>query len=84
MTIMFISVFVCLPSYAKNHVDTMDIDVAIHQNGSATITQRGVGTFDEGTEVYLPIEDKNLIVKNLKVWTGNREYLSADLQRSFA
>ncbi|MBR0038705.1 MAG: DUF2207 domain-containing protein [Lachnospiraceae bacterium] len=78
MTIMFISVFVCLPSYAKNHVDTMDIDVAIHQNGSATITQRWVGTFDEGTEVYLPIEDKNLIVKNLKVWKGNREYLSAD------
>ena len=78
MTIMFISVFVCLPSYAKNHVDTMDIDVAIHKNGSATITQRWAGTFDEGTEVYIPIEDKKLIVKNLKVWKSNREYLSAE------
>lgn len=78
MSIALISVFSCSTSYAKNHVDTMDIDVAIHQNGSATITQRWVGTFDEGTEVYLPIEDKNLIVKNFKVWKGSREYLSAD------
>lgn len=78
MSIVLISVFSCSTSYAKNHVDTMDIDVAIHQNGSATITQRWVGTFDEGTEVYLPIEDKNLIVKNFKVWKGSREYLSAD------
>lgn len=78
MTILLISVFACLPSYAKNHVDTIDMDVSIHQNGSATITQRWVGTFDEGTEIYLPIEDKNLNVKNLKVWKGGREYLEAN------
>lgn len=64
--------------FAKNHVDNMDIDVSIHNNGSATITQRWAGTFDEGTEVYLPIEDKKLIVRNFKVWKANREYLSAD------
>ncbi|MBR4313642.1 MAG: DUF2207 domain-containing protein, partial [Lachnospiraceae bacterium] len=75
---VLIAVFCCVTVFAKNHVDTMDIDVAIHKNGSATITQRWAGTFDEGTEVYIPIEDKNLIVKNLKVWKGNREYLSAD------
>ena len=68
----------CLPVFAKNHVDTIDIDVDIHQNGSATITQRWAGTFDEGTEIYLPIEDKSLIVKNLKVWKDTREYLLAD------
>ena len=75
---LLITIFVCLPVQAKNHVDNIDIDVDIHDNGSATITQRWVGTFDEGTEIYLPIEDKKLIVKNLKVWKGNREYLSAD------
>lgn len=64
--------------FAKNHVDNIDIDVSIHNNGSATITQRWAGTFDEGTEVYLPIEDKKLIVRNFKVWKANREYLSAD------
>ena len=78
ISILLISVFTCIPIFAKNHVDNIEIDVAIHNNGSATITQRWSGSFDEGTEVYLPIEDKSLIVKNLKVWKGNREYLPAD------
>ena len=77
-SISLILVFACLPVFARNHVDKMDIDVTIHDNGSASITQRWVGTFDEGTEVYLPIEDKSLSVRNLKVWKGSREYLEAD------
>lgn len=77
-SISLISVFACLPVFARNHVDKMDIDVTIHDNGSASITQRWVGTFDEGTEVYLPIEDKSLSVRNLKVWKGSREYLEAE------
>ena len=78
MSISLITVFACLPAFARNHVDKMDIDVTIHDNGSASITQRWVGTFDEGTEVYLPIEDKSLSVRNLKVWKGSREYLEAE------
>ncbi len=78
MSIFLITVFACLPVFARNHVDKMDIDVTIHDNGSASITQRWVGTFDEGTEVYLPIEDKSLSVRNLKVWKGSREYLEAE------
>lgn len=78
MSTLFISVFACFPSCAKNHVEKIDIDVAVHNNGSATITQRWAGSFDEGTEVYLPIEDKNLIVRNFKVWKGEREYLGTD------
>lgn len=78
MSISLITVFACLPVFARNHVDKMDIDVTIHDNGSASITQRWVGTFDEGTEVYLPIEDKSLSVRNLKVWKGSREYLEAE------
>ena len=77
-SISLISVFACLPVFARNHVDKMDIDVTIHDNGSASITQRWVGTFDEGTEVYLPIEDKSLSVRDLKVWKGSREYLEAE------
>ena len=75
---ILISIFTCSLCLAKNHIDKMDIDVAIHNNGSATITQRWAGTFNEGTEVYLPIEDKSLIVNNLKVWKDGREYLEAD------
>ena len=78
MSISLITVFACFPVFARNHVDKMDIDVTIHDNGSASITQRWVGTFDEGTEVYLPIEDKSLSVRNLKVWKGSREYLEAE------
>ncbi|MBO6119596.1 MAG: DUF2207 domain-containing protein [Lachnospiraceae bacterium] len=76
--LLSIVIFYCSFIYAKNHVDNIDIDVAIHDNGSATITQRWTGTFDEGTEIYIPIEDKSLIIKNFKVWKSNREYLSAD------
>ena len=78
ISVSLITIFSCLPVFARNHVDKMDIDVLIHNNGSASITQRWSGTFDEGTEVYLPIEDKSLIVRNLKVWKGSREYLQAD------
>lgn len=77
-TIFMVGWFCFTPTFAKNHVETMDIDVAIHNNGSATITQRWTGSFDEGTEVYLPIEDKKLIVKNLRAWKGSREYIEAD------
>ena len=64
--------------FAKNNVPRIDIDVLIHDNGSATITQMWQGTFDQGTEIYIPIEDKSLIVKNLNVSRNGREYLHTE------
>ena len=68
----------CFKTFSRNVVDNITIDVDIHDNGSATITQRWSGNFDEGTEIYIPIEDKNLYVKNLKVWLNSEEYINTD------
>ena len=75
---VFIFATTCLTTFAKNNVSNIDIYVAIHDDGSATITQKWTGTFNEGTEVYLPIEDRNLTVKNLKVWKDSIEYADAN------
>lgn len=42
---------------ARNHVSTMNILVELKQNGDARVTQVWMGSFDEGTEVYLPIQN---------------------------
>lgn len=78
VNILFVSILSCINTYAKNNVENIEIDVAIHKNGSATITQNWKGRFDEGTELYLPIDDKSIVVKNFKVKKGLREYLEAD------
>ena len=76
------TILICVLSYsityARNQVSKIDMDVLIKNGGMATITQRWTGYFDEGTEVYVPIEDKNLVVKNLKVSKDGRDYLEVD------
>ena len=68
LAIIFIaSIFIGIPTFAKNNVSNISIDVVVHDNGSATITQQWQGRFNEGTEVYLPIQDESLIIKNFKV-----------------
>lgn len=79
LAIIFIaSIFNCTLIFAKNNVSKISMDVVIHDNGSASIKEIWTGTFDEGTEVYKPIEDKNLIVRNLNVWVNNQEYIPTD------
>ena len=53
--------------FAKNNVSQISMDVTLHNNGSATIVEQWIGTFDEGTEVYIPIEDKSLRISNFRV-----------------
>ncbi len=48
-------VFLPLPAYAANQVDRIDIQAVISQDGSMYITQRWDGSFDEGTEIYIPM-----------------------------
>ena len=76
--ILIASIFINFSALAKNNVKNISVDVVIRNNGSATITQQWQGTFNEGTEVYLPISDRDLIIKNFKVSMNGREFLSAD------
>ena len=74
--IFIASISFSVTAFAKNNVSNISMDVLIHNNGSATITQQWTGTFDTGTEVYLPIEDRSLIVSNLKVSMNGREFMA--------
>ena len=76
--IFIASIFYCNLIFAKNNVSNINMDVLIHDNGSATITESWTGTFNEGTEVYIPIEDKSLIVRNLKVQMNGQEFALMD------
>lgn len=40
---------------ATNNVTTMDIEAIINDDGSMDVTQLWQGTFDEGTEIYIPM-----------------------------
>ena len=86
----FIMLFSCIAiistAFAKNNVSNIDVDVVIKSNGSATITERWAGTFDEGTEVYKPIEDKSLNILNFKVSKDGRDFMQSanwDVNASF-
>ena len=78
VTVFVASMFLNATAFAKNNVSNINIDVLIHNNGKATITEQWVGTFDEGTEVYIPIEDNSLIISNFRVSMNGREFLSVE------
>ena len=52
---------------AKNNVSEIDIDVTIRDDGSAYIVQNWKGTFDEGTENYIPIKTEDIAITDFKV-----------------
>lgn len=78
VTVFVASMFLNAVAFAKNNVSNINIDVLIHNNGKATITQQWIGTFNEGTEVYIPIDDNSLIISNFRVSMNGREYLSVE------
>ena len=47
-------------TFAKNNVSEIDIDVTIRDDGSAYIVQNWQGTFQEGTENYIPINTEDI------------------------
>ena len=53
--------------FAKNNVSEIDIDVTIRDDGSAYIVQNWKGTFDEGTENYIPIKTEDIAITDFKV-----------------
>lgn len=51
----------CFPVMAANHVQEMEIDVVLCQDGSAAITQVWTADTDEGTEFYLVCRDSGYL-----------------------
>ena len=86
LMVQFFCIVFIFTAFAKNNVANIDVDVVIKSNGSATITERWSGTFDEGTEVYKPIEDKSLNIRNFKVSKDGRDFMQSavwDVNSSF-
>lgn len=64
-----------LDAFASNHVNTMDIQAIIYEDGSMGIIQNWEGNFEEGTEVYIPMNAPDyLTISNLKVSDQNGIY----------
>jgi uncharacterized membrane protein YgcG len=58
-----------LIAYAANQVDTIDIQVVIYEDGSLHITQSWTGRFEEGTEIFIPLNGPDyLTISELKVY----------------
>ncbi|MEG2007633.1 MAG: DUF2207 domain-containing protein [Oscillospiraceae bacterium] len=70
-----------LPAHADNSVDTIDISASICEDGSMYVTQVWQGSFDEGTENYIPmnapdyltitelsVSDKNGLYETVQGW----------------
>lgn len=78
-----ISLFICLalifalslPVFAANQVMTIDIVAVINSDGSMNITQVWEGQFEEGTEVYIPMNAPDyLTISELTVKDQNGAY----------
>ena len=64
-----------LPAFAANQVNTMDIQAVIYEDGSMYITQVWTGSFDEGTESYIPMNAPDyLTISQLTVSDQNGAY----------
>lgn len=79
---------VAVPSsiYAKNVIHNIDMDITLKDNGSATVIERWSGDFDEGTEVYKPIDDRSLRISNFDVAKDGIDFIeleSWDTEASF-
>ena len=85
--ILMIIFIVCIGnfSFAKNIISNISIDVVINDDGSANITQTWDGTFEEGTECYLPIDTNDFEISNLTVKMGDKRFknIEWDLNKSF-
>ncbi len=70
-----------------NNVSDINVEVAIHEDGSAYITQTWNCHFTEGTECYIPIENLDeLSISDFLVSDGNGAYTyeeSWDINASF-
>ena len=66
---MFFSV-----SADENNVTYITVDVSVRDDGSAYFSQNWIGDFYDGTEVYIPISDKDIKISDITVSDGHRDY----------
>lgn len=63
---------------AANNVSQIDIDVQLFSDGSARIFQSWTGSFYEGTENYLPINTKDISIRDFTVKDEDTAYTFTD------
>ncbi len=64
-----------IPAFAANQVNTIDIEAVIYEDGSMHITQIWEGSFEEGTENYIPMNAPDyLTISELTVSDQNGSY----------
>jgi len=64
-----------IPAWAANQVYTIDIQAVIYKDGSLYITQNWEGSFEEGTEIYIPMRAPDyLTISELKVYDEKGAY----------
>lgn len=75
-----------VPVFAKNNVSDIDILVSVRDDGSARVVQKWKGSFYEGTENYIVINDEDIEISELNVSDESGEYQftdSWDIDKSF-
>lgn len=71
----FLWISLSVPALAANHVNTIDIEAVLYEDGSMYVTQTWEGNFEEGTEIYIPMNAPHyLTISNLKVADRNGAY----------
>ena len=73
LTILMLFIF-SGTAFAKNNVTEIDISVTIRDDGSAYIVQNWQGTFNEGTENFIPINTQDITITDFKVSDVNGAY----------
>lgn len=78
---------ISLHAFGANKVDTIDIEAVLYKDGSMYVTQIWDGNFDEGTEIYIPMNASDyLAIYDLKVSDINGSYQTLsewDVDKSF-
>ncbi|MEG0780047.1 MAG: DUF2207 domain-containing protein [Oscillospiraceae bacterium] len=77
-TALLTALLVCLltlPTAAANQVSSMDIEAVVYADGSLYVTQTWAGSFDEGTENFIPMHAPDyLTISDLQVTDINGTY----------
>ncbi len=69
-----LSIISAITVSAKNNVSSIDISVLVRDDGSAYVIQTWEGSFYEGTENYIVINDEDISISDLKVSDDDGEY----------
>ncbi len=86
ITMALVLILCRITTFAKNNVSEIDIDVTIRDDGSAYIVQNWQGTFNEGTENYIPINTEDIEITDFKVSDKYGDYtfiVNWDIDLSF-